>query len=64
MATYTALAATTSALMRMLTDGFPTNSASASVLDPVFNADDGQPGLLWLHRFVPVPAMRNRPMPG
>lgn len=67
MATYTALAATTSALIRMLSDGFPANLGVGGIepFDPLFNADDGQPRvLLWLYRFVPVPAMRNRPMPG
>ena len=51
MATYTALAATTSALMRMLSEGFPTNLGVGGLeaFDPVFNSDDGQPRvLLWL----------------
>jgi hypothetical protein len=67
MATYTALAATTAALIRMLSDGFPANLGVGGVepFDPLFNEDGGQPRvLLWLYRFVPVPAMRNRPMPG
>jgi hypothetical protein len=67
MATYTALAATTSALIRMLSEGFPSNLGVDGIeaFDPVFTADDGQPRvLLWLYRFVPVPAMRNRPLPG
>jgi hypothetical protein len=69
MATYTALAATTTALMRMLSDGFPgaTGVSGIEGFDP-FAAPVGPDApprvLLWLYRFVPVPAMRNRPVAG
>ncbi len=68
MATYPALAATTTALIRMLSDGFPSNlgvtgieAYDASI--PVDAADGESRVLLWLYRFAPVPAMR-RPVPG
>lgn len=65
MATYTAISATTTALIRMLSDGFP-SSLGTSAIEPF----DGRPAdgpprlLLWLYRFVPVAAMRNRPISG
>ncbi|HQR20924.1 MAG TPA: Pvc16 family protein [Burkholderiaceae bacterium] len=67
MATYSALAATTAALVRMLSDGFPTNLGVTGVkaFDPASSpAADTAQVLLWLYRFVPVPAMRNRPVAG
>ena len=67
MATYTALAATSSALMRMLSDGLPANLGVGGVeaFDPDSAPVDDSPRLLlWLYRFVPVPAIRNRPMAG
>jgi Pvc16 N-terminal domain len=67
MATYPALAATTTALIRMLSDGFPSNLGvtGIEVYDesvPV-DAADAPRVLLWLYRFAPVPAMR-RPVAG
>jgi len=67
MATYTAIAATTTALIRMLSDGLPSNLGTTAI-----EAFDGRPAaadaparlLLWLYRFVPVAAMRNRPVSG
>lgn len=68
MATYTAIAATTTALIRMLSDGFPTNLGVGAVVpfDEREAAGEGQQArlLLWMYRFVPVPAMRNRPVSG
>jgi hypothetical protein len=70
MATYTALAATTTALVRMLSEGFPTNVGVAGIeaFDPsdpaAAIADEQARVLLWLYRFVPVAAMRNRPAAG
>jgi Pvc16 N-terminal domain len=70
MATYTALAATTTALVRMLSEGFPTNVGVSGIeaFDPsapvVTGADEPPRVLLWLYRFVPVAAMRNRPVAG
>ncbi len=69
MATYTALAATTSALLRMLSESFPGNLGVSGIeaFDPAFGAADADATprvLLWLYRFVPVPAIRNRPAPG
>lgn len=68
MATYTALAATTTALIRMLSDGFPSNLGVTGIeaYDPSAAADAVEPRprvLLWLYRFAPVPAMR-RPVAG
>lgn len=66
MATYTALAATTSALVRMLTEGLPANLGVGAIeaFDPTLAAGDSPRVLLWLYRFVPVAAMRNRPLAG
>jgi hypothetical protein len=70
MATYTALAATTTALVRMLSEGFPSNVGVSGIeaFDPsspaVAGADSAPRVLLWLYRFVPVAAMRNRPVAG
>ncbi|HTN49095.1 MAG TPA: Pvc16 family protein [Burkholderiaceae bacterium] len=66
MATYAALAATTSALLRLFADGFPTTLGVPAVeaFDPNAAADSAPRTLLWLYRFVPVAAMRNRPVPG
>lgn len=69
MATYTALAATTTALVRTLSDGFPANLGVTGIeaYDPAGDtASAAGPArvLLWLYRFVPVPAMRNRPVGG
>ncbi len=63
MATYTALAATTTALIRMLSDGFPSNLGVSGIEahDPSAAnepADSRPRVLLWLYRFAPVPAMR------
>ena len=68
MATYSALAATTTALIRMLSDGLPSNLALSGIeaYDPAVAdaAPDGEAHvLLWLYRFAPVPAMR-RPVAG
>jgi hypothetical protein len=67
MATYTALAATTTALLRMLSDGLPAALGVAGVesFDAVPSGNAGAPRvLLWLYRFVPVAAVRTRPTPG
>jgi hypothetical protein len=68
MATYTALAATTTALVRMLSEGFPANVGVSGIeaFDPSApaTADNAPRVLLWLYRFVPVAAMRNRPVAG
>jgi hypothetical protein len=67
MATYAALAATTSALLRLFADGFPTSLGVPVVesFDPDAEADEAPHTFLWLYRFVPVAAtMRNRPAPG
>jgi hypothetical protein len=66
MATYAALAATTSALLRLFADGFPSalGLAGIEVFDAGATADASPRALLWLYRFVPVPAMRTRPVPG
>jgi len=66
MATYAALAATTSALLRLFADGFPSTLGVPAVesFDPNAAADAAPHSFLWLYRFVPVPAMRNRPLPG
>ena len=70
MATYTALAATTTALVRMLSEGFPASVGVSGIeaFDPsapvVTGADSAPRVLLWLYRFVPVAAMRNRPVAG
>lgn len=69
MATYTALAATTTALVRMLSDGFPANIGVSGIeafdpSAPAVTADNAPRVLLWLYRFVPVAAMRNRPVAG
>jgi hypothetical protein len=66
MATYAALATTTTALIRMLSEGFPNNLGISGIeaFDPAA-ADNGAPRvLLWLYRFVPVAALRTRPMAG
>jgi hypothetical protein len=69
MATYTALAATTTALVRMLSEGFPANVGVSGIESfdpsaPAVGTDDSPRVLLWLYRFVPVAAMRNRPVAG
>lgn len=67
MASFNALAATTTALVRMLSDGFPTQLgvAGIEIFDPQATAAAAKPAvLLWLYRFVPVPAVRNRATPG
>ena len=66
MATYAALAATTSALLRLFADGFPSTLglAGIEVFDAGATSDASPRARLWLYRFVPVPAMRTRPMPG
>ena len=70
MATYTALAATTTALVRMLSDGFPANAGVSGIeafdpsAPPTTGGENAPRVLLWLYRFVPVPAMRNRPVAG
>ena len=66
MATYAALAATTSALVRMLSEGLPANLGVSAVeaFDPTAPAGNTPRVLLWLYRFVPVAAMRNRPVAG
>jgi hypothetical protein len=67
MASFSALAATTTALVRMLSEGFPTDFgiSGIEVFDPQLAAADAQPAvLLWLYRFVPVPAVRNRAAAG
>ena len=66
MANFTAFSATTTALVRMLSDGMPASFgvAGVEVFDPLSIRANSQPGvLLWLYRFVPVAAMRNR-VPG
>ncbi len=65
MATHTAIAATTTALIRMLSDGFP-SSLGAAAIEPFDGGLATAPPrmLLWLYRFVPVAAMRNRPVGG
>lgn len=67
MATFTALAATTTALVRMLSEGFPSNLGvvGVEVFDSQSSSTGTQPGVqLWLYRFVPVPAARNRAAAG
>lgn len=64
MATHTAIAATTTALIRMLSDGFP-SSLGTTTIEPFDGRIADTPRLLlWLYRFVPVAAMRNRPVSG
>lgn len=66
MATYAALAATTSAVLRLFADGFPSTLGVPGIesFDPNAPADSAPHTYLWLYRFVPVPAMRNRPVQG
>jgi len=66
MATYAALAATTSALLRHFSEGFPgtLGLAGVEVFDGSATSDSSPRALLWLYRFVPVAAMRTRPVQG
>jgi hypothetical protein len=65
MATVTALAATTSALLRLLSEDLPANLGVSGIEahDPA-GAGGGAKMVLWLYRFVPVPALRTRPVAG
>jgi len=66
MANFAAIAATTTALVGMFSDGIPQSFgvAGVQVFDPLSPEASAQPSvLLWLYRFVPVAAMRNR-VPG